>query len=464
MKKKIWITAGSVLAILLLIVVACTKESDPSSGGGNSSGSAPSAPTGVSATVSGSSIFLSWNRVSNASYYEIYLSYDGSDGSYEYICIERDTEVYISSSDGELSEGDYYFKIKAVNDYGSSPYSSYAYCHYSSGGGGGGNGGGNGGGGSSTISAPSGVSAEVSGSRVCVTWNSVSSASYYRVYRSTSSSGSYSMIESSTSNTYYYDTSPNTYNYYKVTAVNSSGNESEKSDYAYCYYSNGGGGGGGTTVPDAPTGVEAHDNSVVGETWVLISWNSVSNATSYKVYRSSSANGSYSLITTTEYTSYNDRNPMNGSNYYKVKAVNSAGESSYSSYAYYNNTPTVYSPCPVTYTSHTASSYQITLRWTNPTTFGCGTPTTAYLRVRHPETGDYVTLETLSGSASSASFSYGMWANSEGFVYCGIITENSSGTSGGVPLVYNWKTDTWYGGKGLELTEEMEKEWIRFSK
>lgn len=441
------------LASLLLIIVACSKDPDPSpsGGGGSNGGSAPSAPTGVSATVSGSQIYVSWNPVSNADYYELFYSTDGS--SYESGLV-RETEAYISAGEGTLSNGDYYFKIKAFNNYGSSPYSSIAHCYFSSGGNGGG------GGGSTTISAPTNVSANVSGSQVRVSWNSVSNASYYRVYRASNSSGSYSMLENAYG-TYYYDSNPNTYNYYKVTAVSNSGDESNKSDYAYCYYSSGG--GGGTTVPDAPTGVEAHDNSVVGETWVLISWNSVSNATSYKVYRSSSANGSYSLITTTEYTSYNDRNPMNGSNYYKVKAVNSAGESSYSSYAYYNNTPTVYSPCPVTYTSHTASSYQITLRWTNPTTFGCGTPTTAYLRVRHPETGDYVTLETLSGSASSASFSYGMWANSEGYVYCGIITENSSGTSGGVPLVYNWKTDTWYGGKGLEMTEEMEKEWKKFS-
>lgn len=450
--------ACSILTSFLLIIVACSKKNEESK--------VPDVPTGLSVTFTGveenggggylAYYSFSWNEVKNADYYELYYSKNSS-GPYEmmvnYIYGTNREFCFIEGSiDNDM---DRYVKVKAVNEEGSSSLSSFVHCHYSYNGGG--NGGGGNGGGSSTISAPTGVSADVSGSKIYVTWNSVSNASSYRVYRSSSSNGSYSILES-TSSTYYYDFSPNTNNYYKVTAVNSSGSESEKSDYAYCYYSNGGG------VPDAPTGVEAHDNSVVGETWVLISWNSVSNATSYKVYRSSSANGSYSLITTTEYTSYNDKNPMNGSNYYKVKAVNNAGESSYSSYAYYNNTPTVYSPCPVTYTSHTASSYQITLRWSNPTTSGCGTPTTAYLRVLNPDSGDYATLETMSGSASSVSFSYGMWANSEGYVYCGIITENSAGTSGGVPLVYNWKTDTWYGGKGLELTEEMEKEWYKFSK
>ena len=455
MKKKIWIAASSVLVILLLIVVACTKEPDPSpsGGGGSSNESAPSAPTGVSATISGSSIYLSWNRVSNASYYEIYYSLE-SNGSYDYVGSEQGTETYISSSDGALPEGDYYFKIKAVNGHGSSPYSSYAHCYYSFGGGGGG--------GSSSISAPSGVSAEVSGSRVCVTWNSVSNASYYRVFRSSSSSGSYSIISSSTSNTYYYDSSPNTNNYYKVTAVNSSGTESEKSDYAYCYYSSGGG-GGSTTVPDTPTGVTAENTGPVQYPSICISWNSVSNTTSYKVYRSTSANGSYSQIgSETTYTSLYDNNPRQGKNYYKVKAFNSVGGSSYSSYAMYNYDPSSQlSPCPVHYTSHTATSSKITLRWTNPTSSGCGTPTTAYLKVKDPDTDEYVVIETMPGTDTWASFSYTPWIDvfqGQRWVYCGIITENSAGISGGLALAYNVDTNTWYGGNGLELTEEMEKE------
>jgi fibronectin type 3 domain-containing protein len=421
-------------------------------GNGGSGNSAPSAPTGLSSSVSGSQIKVTWNRVSNATKYNVYWSPDGID----YSCYWQTSDTYIF--DSQPYENNYY-KVIAENNYGVSDFSSYTYCHYSSGGGGGGD--------DSAPSAPTGVSAEVSGSRVCVTWNSVSNASYYKVYRASSSSGSYSVIASSTSNTYYYDASPNTNNYYKVTAVNSSGTESEKSDYAYCYYSSGGGGGGGggTTVPDAPTGVNAENygNAMLPD--IRISWNSVSNATSYKVYRSTSANGSYSQIgSSTTNTFLSDSNPRQGYNYYKVKAFNNAGGSSYSSYAVYNYDPgSQLSPCPVHYTSHTATSYQITLRWTNPTTYGCGTPTTAYLRVRNPDSGVYADLQTLSGSATSASFSYGMWADSEGYVYCGIITENSAGTSGGLPLVYNWKTNTWYGGNGKQYTEMMEMEELIFS-
>lgn len=447
MKKKIWVgtlVAFAVLSVSVLFMVACKKKE------------APPAPTGVSAYVSGTTIKLTWNSVESA---DSYVITDGDGYSIG-------TAYSTSYTDNSPSEGYNYYRVYARNEYGrSSSYSSTScYYHNENGGGNGGGGGGGGGGGTgSAPSAPTGVSATVSGSQIKVSWNSVSNATSYKVYWS-ESGNSYNTTIGTTSNTYIYDNVPYENNYYKVKAINDYG-ESELSSYAYCHYSSGGGGGGGggstTTVPDAPTGVEAHDNSVVGETWVLISWNSVSNATSYKVYRSSSANGSYSLITTTEYTDYNDRNPMNGSNYYKVKAVNSAGESSYSSYAYFNNTPTVYSPCPVHYTSHTATSTKITLRWTNPTSSGCGTPTTAYLKVKDPDTDEYVVIETMPGTDTWASFSYTPWIDvfqGQRWVYCGIITENSAGISGGLALAYNVDTNTWYGGNGLKLTEELEKE------
>lgn len=454
MKKRIWITAGSMLASLVLIIVACTKEKEPEKP------AIPTAPTGLSVTFTNAyenaaggyvaRFSFSWNEVKDADYYDLYYSKNSS-GPYEqlnnghiYTTIYKDSGFIGNSLDEDI---DYYVKVTAGNESGTSSMSNYVYCHYSY----------NGGGGSSTISAPSGVSAEVSGSRVCVTWNSVSNASYYRVYRASSSSGSYSMLESS-SNTYYYDASPNFNNYYKVTAVNASGTESDKSDYAYCYYSNGGG-GGGTTVPNAPTGVTAVNTGPVQYPSICISWNAVSNATSYKVYRSTSASGSYSQIGfETSYTTLYDDNPKQGYNYYKVKAFNSAGGSSYSSYAVYNHDPSSQlSPCPVHYTSHTATSSTITLRWSNPTTSGCGTPTKAYLRVRHPDLGDYIDLQTLSGSTTSVSFNYLLYVSSDGYVYCGIITENSAGTSGGLPVVYNVNTGAWYGGNGLELEGFMEQ-------
>ena len=86
---------------------------------------------------------------------------------------------------------------------------------------------------------------------------------------------------------------------------------------------------GSGNPPNAPTGV----NATLSGSQIQVSWSSVSNATSYKVYRSSSANGSYTLIGSPTNIYYYDTNPLTGYNYYKVKAVNNAGESAFSSVA-----------------------------------------------------------------------------------------------------------------------------------
>lgn len=442
MKKKVWIgtlLAFALLSVSVLLMVACKKKAQPQ------------APTGLSSYVSGSTIIVSWNSVEDADDYEIRTS----NGSF------NDGKVVYGTSFTDYSprEGDNHYYVTARNEYGYSAKSETS-CYYS------GNSGG-GSGSSSDLPVPTNVSAEVNGSRVYVTWSGTLNTGYYNIYRSTSSNGPYSEIGYvNHAYTYYYDDAPNSENYYKITSYTYP-NESEMSSYAYCYYSGGGGGGGGggTTVPDAPTGVTATN---IGSTMVpdvKITWNSVSNATGYKVYKSTSANSGYTQLGSETTTTYlYDHNPSQGNNYYKVKAFNSAGGSSYSSYAVYNHDPSSQlSPCPVHYTSHTATSTTITLRWSNPTTTGCGTPTSATLRVRNPDSGVYADLQTLSGTATTASFSYGMWADSDGYVYCGIITENSSGTSGGLPLVYNWKTNTWYGGNGKQYTDVMENEEFGFS-
>jgi hypothetical protein len=96
--------------------------------GGGGGGSAPSAPTGVSAEVSGSQIRVSWNSVSNANEYLVYWS--NNDSNYTFVGTTSSLFYY----DDAPSEYNYY-KVKAKNSYGESPFSSYAYCHYTSGGG-----------------------------------------------------------------------------------------------------------------------------------------------------------------------------------------------------------------------------------------------------------------------------------------------------------------------------------------
>jgi len=90
--------------------------------------------------------------------------------------------------------------------------------------------------------------------------------------------------------------------------------------------------------PDTPTGVTA---TALSSSSVIVSWSSATGATGYKIYRSSSASGTYSIVGDVPATSYTDtRLNANTTYYYKVSAYNSAGESAQSSYAL-ATTPTI---------------------------------------------------------------------------------------------------------------------------
>lgn len=395
-----------------------------------------SAPTNVKAVQNGNVIKVSWDYVSKAVRYVVYARQGSSVES----STSSTSETYSNYEPERKVSGLYYFKVKAVAYDGTeSAYSTEVSCMYKPSSTGGGNDD------DRNLSAPTGVSARQDGSSVKVSWNTVGAATSYNVYRSSSSSGTFSKIGSA-SNTSYTDNSPlKGYNYYKVTAVKGS-TESDKSAVASVNYSSGNG-GGTTTKPSVPTGVRVANegNSILP--MITIRWNAVSEAKSYNVYRSTSEHGSYSLIGSTTGTAKVDENPREGTSYYKVTAENSAGESGYSSAVSYTYKANDVEPCPVQYGNCTATSTTITMRWTVPTGSGCGKPTKAYLKVKNPDNDNYVVLETLSATTTTASFNFLPWVCTEtytsGYVYVGVITENDKGTSGGIPKVYDTKNKKW---------------------
>ncbi|MDR0558126.1 MAG: fibronectin type III domain-containing protein [Treponema sp.] len=177
----------------------------------------------------------------------------------------------------------------------------------------------------------SGVSATAESSNsITVSWNRVSDADSYRVYRSTSSDGPYSRIgptNTTISSTAYTDTSssltPNTTYYYKVSAYNANG-EGAQSSYASAK----------TMAVGTPQGVSAE---VVSSSSIRVRWYSVSGASGYKVYRSTSSNGSYEEVKDSppisSVGSYTDTGLLSATTYYyKVSAYNANGEGARSSY------------------------------------------------------------------------------------------------------------------------------------
>jgi hypothetical protein len=86
-----------------------------------------------------------------------------------------------------------------------------------------------------------------------------------------------------------------------------------------------------TTAPAAPTGVSA---TATSSSAVTVSWTAPSGATSYKVYRATSASGPFTtpIASGIAGTSFGDTGlTANTTYYYNVKATNSAGDSAASS-------------------------------------------------------------------------------------------------------------------------------------
>jgi fibronectin type 3 domain-containing protein len=265
------------------------------------------APEGLNAvSKSKSSITLSWDSVSGASHYYIFRSSSVS-GTFQKIA-DVNTSYYTNKA---LKKGTtYYYKVKAVNSLGESGYSYVLKAKVGSS--------------SNSLSRPSGLTAKAeSKTQISLKWNYVSNADEYYIYRATSASGTYTKIASA-SGTSYADNnlSENTSYYYKIQAVNNT-TQSEYSTAVAMKTQ--------TSVLAAPANLRV---SSVNGAKVSLEWNSVTNATSYNVYRSSSSSGTYTKMLTVSATSYTDSSLSNNTTYYyKVKAVNNSSESDYSSVA-----------------------------------------------------------------------------------------------------------------------------------
>ncbi|GHU71586.1 hypothetical protein FACS189450_07840 [Spirochaetia bacterium] len=263
-----------------------------------SSKTKPEAPTGVSAaSLSDSSIQITWNSVGGADTYNVYRA-ASSEGTYTSVGTSS-TSSYTNT--GLSSNTTYYYKVSAYNAGGESVLSSETSA-------------------ATQIAVPSGLSATaLSSSSIQVTWNSVGGASSYTVYRAASAAGTYTSVGSSTT-TSYTNTGLSggvTY-YYTVSAAGVNG-EGAQSMYAAA-----------TTPPNAPTGISA---TALSFSSIRISWTSVTGANSYNVYRASSATGTYTSVGTSSTASYTNTGLSgNITYYYKVSASNNAGTGEQSSY------------------------------------------------------------------------------------------------------------------------------------
>ncbi len=229
---------------------------------------APPASVTISANFIGQ-IELAWGAVTNATGYNVYRC-DVKYGTYEKI--NTDPVTALTYTDTSVSPDDaYYYKIVSVNDHGE---------------------------GAATV-AESGLALQqvpvwgtvnlaasdaTFGDQILVSWEEATYAASYSVYRAAAVDGEYSLVAENITGLTFNDRDTGIANltdyFYKVVAVSSGGSaDSGMIDNGRL----------DNTIPSIlapPTGVAATTNLI---NTITVSWNEVSGAYGYRVYRSESS-------------------------------------------------------------------------------------------------------------------------------------------------------------------------------
>jgi len=176
--------------------------------------------------------------------------------------------------------------------------------------------------------APTGLTATGGNAQVALSWAASSGATSYNIYRGTTAGGeSTTAVATGITGTSYTNTglTNGTAYFYKVAAVNASGTSGLSNEASATPAAT-------VTIPSAPTSLTA----TAGNAQVSLSWTASSGATSYNVYRGTTAGGesATAIATGITTTSFTNTGLTNGIQYfYKVAAVNSAGTSGLSNEA-----------------------------------------------------------------------------------------------------------------------------------
>ncbi|MBQ0037605.1 MAG: InlB B-repeat-containing protein [Clostridiales bacterium] len=155
------------------------------------------------------------------------------------------------------------------------------------------------------LSAPTvHISNKSSTGKIQLTWNKISGAAYYEIWRALSKDGGYSRIHTTTDTAFTNasDATPGTTYYYKVRAIGSNGGSGKFSSTLHRCVD--------CARPTVTVTANKSGNPV-------IKWDKVSGAAKYQVYRATSSDGPYTrFCTTTALTVTNAKNMTDGTTYY----------------------------------------------------------------------------------------------------------------------------------------------------
>lgn len=264
----------------------------------------PAPTVTISAVAATGKNKLSWDTIEGASGYRIYRSTSKSSG-FKAIKLIKDNNVTSYTDTSAVAGTKYYYKVVAThsNSNGNSSYSGLV-------------------GRTTDLARPVvKTSNNAKTGKIVLSWKKISGAAGYKIYRSTSSDGTYKLIKTVTDATVltYTDSSgtAGVKYYYKVMAIH----DDTGANSAYSQVV--------SRVRDLkrPTVTVTNDEDS-GK--VKLSWNMNSNASGYKIYRSTSKNGTYSAIKyikNSSTVSYVDKTAAAGTKYY-YKVVSVCAESS----------------------------------------------------------------------------------------------------------------------------------------
>jgi fibronectin type 3 domain-containing protein len=244
------------------------------------------------------SISTSWTEVSGASGYEVYRA-TSSTGTYSLV----GSTISTSFNNAVLTTNStYYYKIRAYRTIGTTKvYGSYSAVVSAK----------------PTLAVPGSAKAVSSSyNSISTSWAAVSGASGYEVYRAASSTGTYTRVGSTTATSFKnVSLTTNTTYYYKIRAYRTIGITKVYSSYSTVVSAK--------PVPSFPANFKA---SRLSSTSVKLTWSSVTGASGYEIYRSTSKTGTFSLLKSTTSLYYTNTGLTTGRTYYyKLRTYKTVG-------------------------------------------------------------------------------------------------------------------------------------------
>jgi len=216
-----------------------------------------------------------------------------------------------------------------------------------------------------------------------LTWDESIEAEGYVIYRAASATGKYYLLGTSLKNSFVdKEAAPGQKYYYKVAALRELDGESVFSARSKAAYV--------TTATAKVTGLKVRKRTCSS---LALSWNAVSGATGYQIYRATSKTGTYTLVKTVKGTSANVTGLTADTIYYfKIKAyVTIDGTDYLGSFSGYSYSRVL--PAAVTGLKATGKKAGVTLTWNKVSSV------TGYKIYRlNQKTGEYILIATVSSS------------------------------------------------------------------